>query len=115
MRSERTTEALGYYLPNGHPDFGKIHNNIGIVHAAKDQRALARQELETALQLLQALHSNQPHPDIATCISNIGSLCRQLKDYDTAKDLQKQALEIRIQTLPLTHIDIAMSFHNLGI
>ncbi|CAF4876231.1 unnamed protein product, partial [Rotaria sp. Silwood1] len=95
-----------------------VHQNVGENYYTVNLVLCSENDMELKDTFnINTLRENYPeqHPDIATCLSNIGLVCRNVQEYDLAEELQLKALDIRIQTLPAYDIDIARSYHNLGI
>ena len=56
----------------------------------------------------------EDHPDIAKSMNNLANAYDALGDHAAARDLHKQALEMRQRVLPEDHTDIADSMSNLA-
>ena len=54
------------------------------------------------------------HPDTATSLSNLGSLYESIGNYEEARPLFEESLEIGKETLGCNHPDTAISLNNLG-
>ena len=46
---------------------------------------------------------------------NLGTVYRNLGDFQQAKDSHARALDIRLKQLGPEHVDVATSYNNLGI
>src|SRR5688572_4187794 len=74
-------------------------------------------ELRAALE--QALRSGEAalgpdHPDVATTLSDLGSVLHALGDLDMARAHLERALRIRERALGPDHPDVATTLSNLG-
>lgn len=109
-------EALNVFFnyPYTHPNFSKTFNNIGVVFAAKGDAKSARKYVQWAISVVEKSDFQHNPEDVATYISNLGSIVRSQKYYSYARKLQEEALKRRSDCLPAHHIHIAISYYNLG-
>ena len=76
-------------------------------------------EFNLALQLQKVnllLFGNfMNHPYLAAIHSDISSLCYHMGEFSKAKEHGQQSLDIRLNALGPTHVDVATSYNNLGL
>ena len=89
---------------------GAAHNRIGRLHRDTGSLALARQHLDTALELFKAVNDER---GIAACHDDIGKLLWTRGEYDEALEQMKISLEIR-KTVG-DRRSIALSLNNIGL
>ena len=54
------------------------------------------------------------HVDVATSYDNLGTVYRNLGDFQQAKDSHARALDIRLKQLGPEHVDVAPFYNNPG-
>ncbi|CAF1243343.1 unnamed protein product [Adineta steineri] len=100
-------------LPHDHPNIAAVYNNIGTVHAKRDELNLALKNYEIANEMRRKqLPSNHPH--IADSLNSIGGIYRAKGDFNTALDYVQQALRIAENLYPGNNLQKAMRIENIG-
>ncbi|CAF1390373.1 unnamed protein product [Adineta steineri] len=98
-------------------DMAKADSLYGEGTAAwrNDDYKPALQCLEEAVKIRKTLLDSEDDADIALYYNRIGSIYNGLKDYDSALDYLKKALDIQDKILSTDHIDFANTYNNIAI
>jgi len=92
---------------------GKLMNTMGSVYKGLGLYDAALGLLEKALDTrTKALGPD--HPDVATTLSDLGTVVWRKGDFMKAEDLQRQALAIRERKFGPDSVEASNSLHNLG-
>ena len=54
------------------------------------------------------------HPDVASSLNNLGVLCSNIGDYQSAESFYKQSLAIKKKAFGEKHPNLVLSLDNLG-
>mgnify|MGYP003962463773 CR=1 FL=1 len=90
-----------------------FHIAIGSVHESEGQDELALEEYMEAEKLMDMMEDE--HPNHAIVYSSIGGVYVHLSVFDFAMNYFQHALELRLQYLPSNHVDIGLSYNNVGV
>jgi serine/threonine protein kinase/Tfp pilus assembly protein PilF len=92
---------------------GKLMHTMGFVYESlglyDPAQALLEKALDTRTKTL-----GPDHPDVATTLSDLGTVAWRKGDFAKAKALQEQALAIREKRFGRDSEEVASSLHNLG-
>lgn len=101
----RFEQALALHLEHepDHADLPLIYNNIGFAWHNLGDLVQAEAHYRQALEHLRHQHADNPHPDIAYGLNNVGLLLRDLGRHEEALPLFLESLEIRTATLGEQH------------
>jgi len=81
------------------------------VRQGENERAMARL-MDSARVQQEILGAKSPR--LAITLSNLASVCGELRRYQVAEGLHRRAIEIRTEVLTPSHPDLATSMNNLG-
>ena len=95
------------------PLLAEIQNSLGQARARCGDRPAAIELLNSSITALENIYG-QEHPEVASGLSNLGTVYRDLKRYKKAKALYVRALEIDRHVLGPTAPKTAVDLNNLG-
>ena len=102
-------EILGHAHRNTSAAWGTLGNALHRVGAFDE----AREAHETSLAIDRGLHED-PHPDVAASLINIGLLDEETGDYDAARERYEEALEIYEKSVGKEHGAYGTALLNLA-
>lgn len=101
-------------LGKQHPDTASaVHYLAKIVHLLgrhEEAESLAM----GALEVQRAIYQNNPHPDIAESLNDLGVIALQRGQYDKAQEYYQSYVDMLRILMPENHPDIAVALENLG-
>ncbi len=73
----------------------------------------ALKSFEEQLASLKLRHGDAPHPDVVTCLCNLGLVLQTLRRPGNAVEVLEEAVEMQ-EALPPSPLDLAAVLNNLG-
>jgi tetratricopeptide (TPR) repeat protein len=93
---------------------GALLNQVGIYLAARAELPAARETLERALAITEAVHGPN-HLGVVGTLENLGIVLRNLGDLGGARQHLQRALTITEPTYGPDHPNVALTLSNLGL
>ena len=91
-----------------------LHNTIGTTYLALGLYEQADMHLSGALELTRAAY-DAPHPDLVDCLDDLGELRAETGDYEKAKRLYREAIQVLDGLTEDAPIARAEVLNNLGL
>mgnify|MGYP001164645990 CR=1 FL=1 len=101
-------------LPAGHADIAEAMEELGLNQWDQGNLERAEELLRESLSMRSAALGNEPHPDVAAHLLNLALLLKDLKQYDDAEALFREAMQMNHALYGDVHPDIASGLNNLG-
>jgi tetratricopeptide (TPR) repeat protein len=92
----------------------ELLSRLGVLNGELARYDLAREQLQRALEMRQAIHG-PTHPAVAASRNQLGNLAYAEGAYDAAYEQYERALEIRREVFGPEHPTVATMHNNLGI
>ncbi|HXI67869.1 MAG TPA: toll/interleukin-1 receptor domain-containing protein [Steroidobacteraceae bacterium] len=71
--------------------------------------------MQSAVDMQRALWGDQPYPDYADALNDLGMLLRSKRSYDESERLLRESLAMKRRLLGDKHREIAMSLNNVAV
>jgi tetratricopeptide (TPR) repeat protein len=105
-------ENFAEVVPGGR-EWSTLINDFGVLQFSLDNYEYARQVLEQALQLVEAVYGPQ-HEEVATTISNLALTYQYQGDLEKARQLYERSLAISESLNGRDHPALLMTLNNLA-
>ncbi|MCI0714521.1 MAG: tetratricopeptide repeat protein [Chloroflexi bacterium] len=112
-RAKEVLEGLIKTLPEDHPAYGGVLNNLGVVLRAEADYARAKRAFERATVIWEASLGKKYH--LAAAVNNLGGVLRAQGDYTGAQKAFERAIDILETSVGEQRPSLAAAVNNLGL